>query len=1052
MLPSLRLITRAAPFRLASILALVGITCPLVPSHAEEPLSFERHVRPILKEFCLDCHGATEDFEGGLDLRLRRFLVRGGDSGAAIVPGSPDESLLLHRVRDGDMPPGEKKVTPEQVEQLERWIEQGAITLRDEPEQLGTGIAITPEDREHWAFQPLVRPEVPDHSAEDRVRTPVDAFVLAELRRHGLQFSPDSDRATWLRRAAFDLTGLPPSPEELQAFLEDSSEEAYERALDRLLDSPHYGERWGRYWLDIAGYADSDGVNVADTPRPYAYKYRDYVIRSLNAGKPLNEFIIEQLAGDELVSPPYHDLPPEEMDKLIATGFLRMGADGTGSGSPDMDLAKNQVVADTIKIVSTSLLGLTVQCAQCHDHRYDPISHDDYHRLRALFEPAYDWKNWRTPQQRLVSLYTDEQRQQAADIEAEVAKILAVKGEKQAEFIAAALEKELEKFPAEQRDALRAAQKTPANERSAEQQQLLKENPSVNITPGVLYQYNPGAAEELKEFDQKVAAARADKPVEDFLHVLTEVPGHIPETYLFHRGEHRQPRHVVSPGDLEISLQPGESFEIPEDDQQLPTSGRRLAYARWLTSGRHPLLGRVLANRIWLHHFGQGIVSTPGDFGKLGTEPTHPELLDWLALELPEQDWSLKRIHKLLMLSTVYRQSSVRNDESDAIDSENRYYWRMPVRRLEAEAIRDTMLQVSGELNRTLYGPPISVSEDDVGQVVTPDDQPRRSVYLQVRRSKPVSFLSSFDAPVMETNCEIRPSSTVAPQSLMLMNSGFVLQRAETMASRVRSSAEPTPSPVPEWVRDLAERHAFPESVWSFGYGQMDDTIEPPGVQFSALPHWTGSSWQGGEQLPDSDLGWVLLRADGGHPGASPGYAAIRRWTAPQSGRLTIEGVLSHGSENGDGVRGRIVSSRAGVVLDGVARQGELPTVVRELEVQAGEMIDFVTDCRETVTSDSFTWTVDLTLLGEQSLMLGSWNSAAGFHGPAGRPLPDQVAMAWQLAYQRSPTREELQSACQFVLKQHEQLVARGDEDPVLRAMTNLCQALLTSNEFLYVD
>jgi hypothetical protein len=825
----------------------------------EEAISFERHIRPILKEHCLDCHGATEEREGGLDLRLRRFLVQGGDSGPAIVLHAADDSILVQRIRNGEMPPGEKKVAPDQLERIIAWIEAGAPTLRDEPDDPGKGIGITPEDREHWAFQPLSRHAVPVVPGADRVRTPIDAFLLARLEAEGRTFSPEADRRTWLRRAAFALTGLPPEPAELEAFLADEGEEAFERALDRLLASPHYGERWGRFWLDIAGYADSDGVTVADSPRPYAYKYRDYVIRSLNADKPLNEFIIEQLAGDELVSPPYSALEPEQLDKLAATGFLRMAADGTGSGAPDADLAKNQVLADTLKIVGTSLLGLTVQCAQCHDHRYDPISHEDYHRLRALFEPAYDWKNWRAPPQRLVSLYTDEQRQMAADIEAEAAKILAVKQEKQTEFIAAALEKELEKFPEEQRASLRTAQQTPRGERTAEQQQLLKEHPSVDITPGVLYQYNAQAAEELKKFDNEVAEIRARKPVEDFLHVLTEIPGQVPETFLFYRGDHRQPREAVVPGDLEICLQPGESLEIPENDPNLPTTGRRLAYARWLTSGSHPLLGRVLANRIWLHHFGQGLAANPADFGALGTEPTHPELLDWLAAELPRQDWSLKRMHKRIMLSTVYRQSSLRRPELDEIDSANQLYGRMPVRRLEAEAIRDAMLLASGELDRTPFGPPVPVSEDDVGQVITPADQPRRSVYLQVRRSKPVSFLASFDAPVMETNCEIRPTSTAAPQALMLMNSQFALERAEKMARLV-----------------------------------LD--IKPDG------------------------------------------------------------------------------------------------------------------------------------------------------------PLSEQISLAWQRAYQRLPTEEELPAALHFVTQQVQQLESRGDDHPQFRAMTNLCQVLITSNEFLYID
>ena len=771
-------------------LILAVSSAPGVAVKGEEPpLTFERDVRPILKAYCLDCHGGEEELEGDLDLRLRRFAAEGGLSGPAIEPGHPEESLLMFRLEDGEMPPGEKKVPPDQVEVIRRWIAAGAPTLGDEPESLPPGIGITDEERAYWAFQPIDAPEPPGFSPEDRVRTPIDAFVLDRLREHGLSFSPDADRLTLLRRASADLTGLPPSPGEIDAFLGDESPDAYDRMIDRLLDSPRYGERWARHWLDVAGYADSDGDGSTDTPRPYAYKYRDYVIRSLNADKPLDRFVVEQLAGDELVPRPWTGLDPEQVETLAATGFLRNVPDATSSGGGDLDLASNQVVADTLKVVGSTFLGLSVGCAQCHDHRYDPIPQADYFRLRAVFEPALDPQHWRRPGQRLVSLATEEEKAKAAEIETEAQKLQEALDAKTRELIRIELEKVLADIPEELHEALREANDTPARDRTDEQKALLVAHPKVNVNAGTLYLYNQKAADELKAEREAVAAKRAEKPPEDFVSVLDEVPDVLPETRIFHRGDHRQPTDLVLPGGLTIAAPEGERFEIAPDDPELPTSGRRLAFARYLVSGEHPMVGRVLANRIWLHHFGRGLVNTPGDFGVLGEPPTHPELLDWLAEELVRRGWSLKAMHRLIMTSTVYRQSSQRNPSHDAVDSSNALLGRYPVRRIDAEALRDRILAASGRLDPTPFGPPVPVSEDAVGQAVPEGDSARRSIYLQARRSRPVSFLVAFDAPVMAVNCDRRTPSTSAPQALMLMNSDFVVREAAAMADRLIAEA-----------------------------------------------------------------------------------------------------------------------------------------------------------------------------------------------------------------------------------------------------------------------
>ncbi len=611
------------------------------------------------------------------------------------------------------------------------------------------------------------------------------------------------------------MLGLPPSPAEVEAFEKDTSPDAYEKMLDRLLASPHYGERWGRHWLDIAGYADSDGYTDADTERKWAWQYRDYIIRSLNADKPFNEFIVEQLAGDELVKPPHKNLAPADVDKLTATGFLRMAPDGTANAGVEQKVARNAVVADTIKVVSSSLLGVTVGCAQCHNHKHDPISQADYYRLRAVFEPGFDLRTWRTPNARLVSLMSDADRAKAAEVEKEAKVIEDARLKQQDEFINEVLEKELLKRPEELRAPLREAYKTAVAKRTPAQVKLLKEHPTVmQLSPGSLYLYEQKKADELKKKTDEAAKIRERKPAEQFIPVFNEVvaagTNGLAQTFLFHRGDPDQPKQQLKPGDLSIlaSLRP---VDLPEKDAALTTSGRRLAYARALTDGTHPLTTRVLVNRFWMHHFGRGIVASPADFGTLGERPSHPELLDWLASEFVAQGWSLKKFHKLVMTSAAYRQASqISNAEfrnSNSKDPDNKLLWRYPLRRLDAEQLRDAQLAVSGKLNPKPGGAPVPIMADESGQIVvgvnTDDtagrpsgkfvslngEEFRRTLYVQMRRSKPLSLMETFDAPRMEPNCELRNASTVAPQSLMLMNGEFTLTQAKFFAERVAKEA-----------------------------------------------------------------------------------------------------------------------------------------------------------------------------------------------------------------------------------------------------------------------
>ncbi len=770
---------------------------------APKGVTFESSVRPILKAHCWHCHGEDDqEVKGGLDTRLARFLLKGGDSGPAVVPGKHSESLLYERMAAGEMPPGKKKVSSAELETIAAWIDAGAPVARPEPEKLTDADAFTDEERAHWSLQPIRRPPVPAVQHSELVRTPVDAFLLERLERAGVSFSPQADRVTLIRRLYFNLIGLPPSPEEVDRFVNDPSEDAYDRLVDELLASPAYGERWGRHWLDVAGYADSDGYSDKDPERPWAFKYRDYVVRSLNDDKPWDQFLVEQLAGDELLTPPYANLTPEQADCLIATGFLRMGPDGTGDSNVDQDVARNDVIAETIKIVSTSVLGMTVGCAQCHTHRYDPITQTDYYRMRALFAPAYDWHNWRAPGARLVSLWTDDIRHQVAAAEEELKNISNQRDTELDRIVAETFAQELAKLPADVQPAAKAARETAADKRTPEQQQLIKQYPFLNVDRGSVYLYLPDRLIGFnKKWDELTEATRKKRPPDDNVHCLTEVPGHLPPTKLFFRGDFRQERQEVTPGELAVLNT--SDFKIPTDDPSIPTSGRRLAYARHLTDGKHPLVARVLVNRIWMHHFGRGLVATPGDFGALGERPSHPELLDWLADEFMRGGWRLKRLHRMILKSTVCRQESVHRDELDAVDPDNRLLGRMPVRRLEAETIRDALLSLSGRMSHKMFGKPVPIMPDEVGQIVVGvdtrdsagrptgtviplgEDEFRRSIYVQYKRSMPLGMLEPFDAPLMSPNCERRTSSTVAPQSLLMMNSEFVHQQALELARRI---------------------------------------------------------------------------------------------------------------------------------------------------------------------------------------------------------------------------------------------------------------------------
>jgi hypothetical protein len=773
---------------------------------ATDAPSFDRDVRPILKAACTQCHGEEEPLSGGVDLRLRRFMDKPGESGEPlIVAGKPDESLLVRMIESGEMPKEGKRLDPAKAAVIRAWIAAGATADAPEPESLPPGAYVSDRERRHWAFQPIASPTVPAHGPADRVRTPIDAFLAAKHREWGLGFAPDTDRSTLIRRLSVDLTGLVPTAEEVEQFVADDSADAYDRLVERLLESPAYGERWGRHWLDAVGYADSNGHAEADSPRPHAWHYRDHVVRAIQNDKPWSEFLVEQLAGDELAGVVHGETEaavqdPDRREKLVATGFLRMAPDGTGDPLPDQKLARNEVIAEQVKVVSSALLGLTVGCAQCHDHRIDPIPQADYYRLRAIFEPAYDWDQWRLPAQRLCSLATPEERAKAAEIEKQAVAIEADAKAMEKKFLDEIFAKEVLKLPEADREPYREARATEAGKRTPEQAALIKKYPSA-LALFSLDLYDKDAQKKVTDRRNHAKDLRKTKPPEDFVMALTEVRGRVPETKVFHRGDHDQPRQAVAPGELGVlagpALEPFMPAAVPSG-----SSGRRLAYAKWLTGGGHPLVARVLVNRFWMHHFGRGIVATPGDFGLAGERPSHPELLDWLAARFMQDGWRLKALHRLIVTSTAYRQAS-RNPAAVAADPDNVLLARASVRRLDAESLRDSLLLAAGRLNTKAGGPPVGVGRDPLGRVMegtevrnvngdvvkilpAGDEGLRRSIYMTSRRSLPLTVLGTFDAPTMLPNCEQRGCTTVAPQSLFMLNDSFVLGTSLELAARVQ--------------------------------------------------------------------------------------------------------------------------------------------------------------------------------------------------------------------------------------------------------------------------
>jgi len=828
-----------------------------LPALADDPEQFfENRIRPVLVTKCFKCHG-SQAVSGELRVDSRDALLKGGDTGAAIVPGEPDASLLIQAIAKGgdyEMPPDDP-LPPGVVDDFRTWIRSGAVWPK-----LLSGATSDPAftAQRHWAFQPVQRPAIPEVRHPEQAVGAIDRFVLARLDAADLEPSPSADRATLIRRLKLDLLGLPPTFDEVQAFVADDSREGWAQLVDRYLASPQYGERWGRHWLDVARYADTKGyVFQEDRKYPFAWTYRDWVVRSLNDDLPYDQFLIRQIAADGLVKDGLSD------QELAAMGFLTLGRRFLNN--------QHDIIDDRIDVVTRGTMGLTVTCARCHDHKYDPIPQADYYSLYGVF----------------------------------------------------------------------------------------------------------ASSEENKDAQHAMPLFDKEKPFDPYVFLRGQAGNHGP----------RVPRQFL---------------EVVAGTERRPFEhgSGRLELARAIADPHNPLTARVMVNRVWKLHFHSPLVTTPSDFGLRCDPPTHPELLDWLAAEFVDSGWSLKSLHRQILLSATWRQSSMDRPDARAVDSENRLLWRMNRGRLELESMRDSVLAVAGELDLTVGGQSVDITQNPAPR--------RRTIYGSIDRQNLPALFRTFDFATPDQHSPGRFETSVPQQTLYLRNSPFLAAEArrveETLtgegpAARVQTlfrrvlCRDPDAAEISDALRFIESADVSPStgggSVWSCGYGRFNPETGRLD-SFTPLPHFDGKTWQGGSVLPDLKLGWVSLRADSGHPG-DPDHAAVRRWTAPSSMTVRISGELSHASEHGNGVDAIISTSGKGLIQRWTVTHGRERTATGPFHVDAGESVDFIVDCRGDVSFDSFQWTPEVRETGNRQ---SRWNAAAQFAGPAPAALNPWALLA----------------------------------------------------------
>ncbi len=735
---------------------------------ADRVAEFENTIRPLLIKHCIECHGPKKS-ESGLRLDSRVGILKGGVTGPAVVPGRPEQSVLLQAIRHQDgleMPP-DVKLTDREIGALARWIENGAawpegMTLAGTGPALRSG-PITDEERSFWSLQTITDPRPPDVESSAHLQNDIDRFVHARLTEAGLQMRSPVSKRSLIRRATFDLTGLPPTPEEVGRFLNDNAPDAFEKVITRLLTSRHYGERWGRHWLDVVRYADTAG-ETGDYPTPLSYKYRNWVIDAFNADMSYDQFVREQIAGDLLAnrmiaeagcSPDSCDVETLERyeQMLTATGFIAISR----RFGFDVENYHHLTIQDTIDTLGQAVLGLTLGCARCHDHKYDPVNTNDYYAWYGVFESTR------------YSFPGSEEKKRSYDSFSALPPSLAQKRKADLDARIAGVEQDIKRLT-EHRNSLEAKLKasSPSDELATAPNEL--EATAQKLTSLTNEQLELKSAQS---YDLVYGAVDQDDPKDANIRI---------------RGERHELGNVVPRRNLEI---------LGKDLLPAGAGSGRLQMAEWLTRKSNPLTARVMVNRIWQHHFGRGLVDTENDFGTRGERPSHPELLDWLASRFIESDWSVKGMHRLIMSSAAYQQSSEYDEVAARLDPDARLLWRFNLRRLSAEEIRDAMLFVSGELDTSMGGPHPFPAEDTWGFTqhapfygIYPSNH--RSVYLMQQRLKRHPFLSLFDGADVNVPTARRQLTTVPTQALYLMNSEFVQEQATKLAQRIIKQNSPT--------------------------------------------------------------------------------------------------------------------------------------------------------------------------------------------------------------------------------------------------------------------
>ncbi|AIE85921.1 PSD1 and planctomycete cytochrome C domain-containing protein [Fimbriimonas ginsengisoli] len=912
------------------------------PAQAE---FFEIKIRPVLSVNCFSCHGKDLQMSG-LRLDSLAGLQKGGDSGPAIVPGDPDKSLLIKAIRQTGslkMPPQGKHLKPDEIADLEAWVKMGAPWPK-------APTATRPQDAPLWSLKPVVKPPVPKVKNTAWAANPIDAFILAKLESKHQKPAAAADRRTLIRRVSYDLIGLPPSSAEVNAFLADKSPNAYGKVVDRLLASPRYGERWARQWLDVARYADTKGY-VFEEDRNYynAYTYREWVIRAFNSDLPYDQFVTQQLAADRLPEVQNGD----DKRPLAALGFLTLGRRFINN-TPD-------IIDDRIDVTMRGLQAFTVECARCHDHKFDPIPTQDYYSLYAVFASS-DEAASPISEKSIRDPWID-YNQRLTSTEASIRDLVAKQ-------VTRLRQPEIEKaLKADVRQALQSFREG-----------VIPEGDTLNKLGSA---FEPDERDRLQRLQKNRAELKAAAPATPEF-AMAMVDGAKPgDGVIFKRGN---PGNPGGPAPRRFLL----ALSKPGVEREHWTNGSgRLELAKAIASRENPLTARVFVNRVWQSHFGAGIVRTPSDFGHQGEKPTHPELLDYLAATFMENGWSIKKLHRLIVTSATYRQSSAISEAAYNADPENRTWSRMNRRRLDLEQMRDTVTEAAGRLDLSQVG------GKSVDLWSTPFTR-RRAVYGFVERQNLPGIFRTFDFASPDITSARRFQTTVPQQALFFMNSPFSVEQARALAERpeikdakddgqrVRRLYQILFARLPD-ADETAAALAFlkrgepspPPVAWQYGYGEFD-AGKGRVTSFTPLAHFADGGYRVGPAFPDPALGYLVLNAHGGHPGHDAAHAAIRRWTAPAAMTLQVQGVLVHQQNQGDGVRARIVSSRTGLLGEWKAFKSRTDTMLPSVTVAKGENLDFVVDPVGNDGYDAFVWAPAIrTPDGAQT-----WDAATTFGPP----------------------------------------------------------------------